>query len=538
LRRWVTDRSAQLGSGIRRAVRLVRLMAVADGRDYIRFLYSRLTALRARHFRQILQTAVAEGRLPKGIAILSDNGVDLQEPALAVQAGETFEIDFVQMPRLAALIDILHNALGFDVVANMLAPLLQRPPAATATEVARALHAALNAWLSERLESPNHILQAQRMRAFLADRGRVTPEAVNDEVILLFWAAMTEAAEEERIEGFRLYRSTAAALLRYRQALRDATTARHLEDSMGHGLEGPEAEAAIDKIEAGAEPWQSPMRALTFPPANQVKWLTGREQHRLFNYLGGPADEDEDEDSDKTNGPWKGGLAGDERFELAFWLTLLRADVFGAAQASIVARLRKRMAGETALAQAMEPIDDTAYATAAAAYAELRQQLHLECLAALAALMEAGTAEAVILLDHLAGADAVKSVLGGMLAHTALSGGAASDTEAVRKRIGPALRSAITDPGAVPEGAGRKIVLEAVAAARKVSRAGFRREDRADAAMLSALQSGASAVIELLRELDRLTATFAANAAPGELPADRARFLAIFQRIYLTASDN
>src|SRR6266576_352968 len=51
LRRWVTDRSASLGTGIRRAVRLARLIAVVDGRDYVRFLYARLTALRARHFR-------------------------------------------------------------------------------------------------------------------------------------------------------------------------------------------------------------------------------------------------------------------------------------------------------------------------------------------------------------------------------------------------------------------------------------------------------------------------------------------------------
>jgi hypothetical protein len=34
LRRWVSDRSASLGTGIRRGVRLVRVMAIADGRDY------------------------------------------------------------------------------------------------------------------------------------------------------------------------------------------------------------------------------------------------------------------------------------------------------------------------------------------------------------------------------------------------------------------------------------------------------------------------------------------------------------------------
>ena len=83
LRRWVTDRSAPLGTGIRRVVRLARLVAIADGRDYIRFLYARLTALRARHFRHALQQAVAEGRLLASVAILSDSGVHLREAALA-----------------------------------------------------------------------------------------------------------------------------------------------------------------------------------------------------------------------------------------------------------------------------------------------------------------------------------------------------------------------------------------------------------------------------------------------------------------------
>src|ERR1700753_4386188 len=71
LRKWVTDRSASLGTGIRRAVRLARLMAVADGRpDYIRFLYERVGRPRARLFRQVLERAVAEGRLPNSVATL------------------------------------------------------------------------------------------------------------------------------------------------------------------------------------------------------------------------------------------------------------------------------------------------------------------------------------------------------------------------------------------------------------------------------------------------------------------------------------
>ncbi len=526
LRRWVTDRSAPLGSGIRRAVRLARLMGVADGRDYIRFLYARVAALRARHFRQGLEAAAAERRLPKSVAVLFDNGVQLLEPALAAPDDTgAFEIDYAQMPRLAALLDILHNTLGFTVVADMLAPLLQSPPRQSANEVARALHAALNAWLGERLESPNHILQAQRIRAFLASRGRVAPETIDDDGILLFWTTTMEAPEEEQVDGFRLYRSAAAAMLRYREALRDAAAARQLEQSIGEGLEN--TDIAIDAVEASAESWQSPLRAMMSPPAREVKWLTRKEQHWLFNYLGGAAEEEPEEIGDE-NVPWNAGLAGDARFDLAFRRTLLRADVFGAAQASIVARLRKRVAGEAAIVQAMEPVDDASYTTAAAGYAELGSQLRLECLAALVSLMEAGAAEAVILLDHLGGHDAVASIIGAT---------AAGDGKAVRKLVAPALRTAIANPQVLPQGAGQSVLVEAVAAAKKVNRAGFRREDRAHEGMRIALQASAPAVVEVARELARLTAALAAG--PGEdIATDRAHFDRIFRLIYLATKDN
>ena len=69
-----------------------------------------------------------------------------------------------------------------------------------------------------------------------------------------------------------------------------------------------------------------------------------------------------------------------------------------------------------AIAQAMAQVDDAAYTTSAAAFADLRQQLRLESLAALAVLMEAGAAEAVILLDCLGGQEAVRSVVGSVAA--------------------------------------------------------------------------------------------------------------------------
>ena len=558
LRQWVTDRSASLGTGIRRAVRLARLMAVADGRvDYIRFLYERVSSLRARLFRQIIERAAKEGRLPGAFATLTANGVHLREAALAPQgaAQDVFEIDFAQMPRLAALLDFLHNALGFTVVADLMAPLLPKmgAPKSTADEVARALQAALNAWLSERLESSNHILQAQQIRGFIGSRGRLAPETVDDEAILLFWIKAAEAGEAERIEGFRLYRTVAAAMLRYRHALRDAMSARYLEEALGRGLEPANDDFAGARVDSQGEPWRSPLRALAVPPASRVKWLTAKEQHVLRNYLGGPADDADANDdtpdptAESEDDAWKGGLAGEDRFDLAHWLTLLRADVFGTVQASIVGRLRKRADPEAAIVQAMETLAGENYTSSASAYADLRAQLHLESLAALALLMEAGAAESVILLRWLGGDAAVSAIVGSGPRRPALvddddddgeeDDDAEHDADDLMAQIAPRLTAAIADANTVAEGDGRALLLDAMAARRKVNRAGFRREDRADPAMATALRFGAAAVFEVIRELDRLAITLSAKAPGADFAGDTARFAEAFRHIYLGGGD-
>ena len=553
LQKWVTDRSASLGTGIRRAVRLARLMAVADGRaDYIRFLYERVGTLRARLFRQVLERTAAEGRLPKSIATLTENGVQLREAALTPQGTpqDAFEIDFVQMPRLAALLDIMHNALGFTVVADLLAPLLPKAgaPKSSADEVARAVQAALNAWLSDRLESNNHILQAQQIRGFIVARGRLAAETVDDETILLFWIKAAEASETERIEGFRLYRTVAAAMLRYRQALRDAMAERYLEEALGRGLEPANDSFLNEQVDSSGEPWRSPLRLLYKSPADRVKWLTAKEQHVLLNYLGGPSDDGGDADDeppeDAGDAAWRDGLAGEGPFNLSHWLTLLRADVFGTVQASIVGRLRKRADAATAIAQAVENLEAAAYTATASTYADLRAQLHLECLATLALLMEAGAAEAVILLRALGGDAVVAEIVGPARRRPVLAGDDDDDAEEeendtddaagnLLKAIAPQFKAAIADPTIVSEGAGRALLIEAIAARRKVSRAGFRREDRADPDMAMGLRSGATAVFGVIKELDRLVSALSIKAGGADPAADTDRFMAAFRTIYL-----
>jgi hypothetical protein len=423
-------------------------------------------------------------------------------------------------------------------------------PKSSADEVARALQAALNAWLSDRLASNNHILQAQQIRGFIAGRGRLAAETVDDETILSFWVKAAEAGETERIEGFRLYRTVAAAMLRYRQALHDAMAERYLEEALGRGLEPANDSFINEQVDSSGEPWRSPLRLLYRPPASRVKWLTAREQQVLLNYLGGPTDDASDVDheraspaDDADDGVWRDGLAGEGPFSLSHWLTLLRADVFGTVQASIVGRLRKRTDAETAIAQAVETLDEPAYAATASTYADLRAQLHLECLAALALLMEAGAAEAVILLRELGGAAAVAEIVGPAGRRPAI---ASDDDDAVEEEadaasaagnliqaIAAQLKAAIADPTIVAEGAGRALLIEAVTARRKVSRAGFRREDRADPEMATGLRSGATAVFGVIKELDRLLSTLSAKAGGADLAGDTARFLATFRAIYL-----
>jgi hypothetical protein len=143
--------------------------------------------------------------------------------------------------------------------------------------------------------------------------------------------------------------------------------------------------------------------------------------------------------------------------------------------------------------------------------------------------MEAGTAEAVILLDHFAGRAAVTAVLG------ALTGSAGSETDgivaAARAQIASALRRAIADPDQLP-GETASVLRDAQAAARRVSRVGFRREDRAEATMIEGLAGGAPAAAAVMGELDRLAAALSAEGFSPDLPDDRTRFVTVLRRIY------
>ena len=548
VQRWVTDRGRELGGGIRRVVRLARLMGAAEG-SYLQFLHVRLPTLRTRHFKVALQAAVAAGRVPRAVATLTTAGVRLHEAKLTPPGAIGFDIDFAQMPRLAALLDALHNALGFATVEDLLKPILARgAPAVHADEVARALHARLNAWLSERLESPHYIRQAQRMRAFLAGRGAVEPDAVDDEAILDFWISTAATPGDSETEGLRLYRSSARAMLRYRRALRDAQAYRQIGAPLNlddHLHRQPEGDSGTVTVEA----WQSPLRALAARPANAVKWLTKRERLWLLNYLGGPhpdREEPEEEAPETPEAPEEPaadtGLADAEPFDPRFVRTLLRVDVFGPVQSILVAGLRRQVPPAAAIGQALSHAGDTAYEACATSYGEVGEQLRVECLAALVTLMEAGAPESLHLVSHLGGRESLSELLGDDPRGPSAAADDEEDSEEheedekAPRGIGAYVAALQRAAAAGAQGASASplqvLLGQAHAALRKVGRVGFRRSDRGEGAVVAALAAGAAPVVEVLRELDRLLPVLPQAGPRDALIADRQRFEAAFQRIY------
>ena len=194
VRRWVTDRSASLGTGIRRVVRLARIMAIAArARLRLASLHQADHVARVAAVSEVLERAFAEGRIPKTIEDASDTGVHLREAAVTGQVaalGRDFRARFRAMPRLAALLDFLHNALWIQhrCRPHRSCPAARRPRRGGERSLARTAHR------SECLAEPaarkrqSHAA-GKRIRAFVTTRGRLVPETIDDESIFLFWTA-------------------------------------------------------------------------------------------------------------------------------------------------------------------------------------------------------------------------------------------------------------------------------------------------------------------------------------------------------------
>jgi hypothetical protein len=406
----------------------------------------------------------------------------------------------------------------------------------------------LNAWLKPRLESAHRRNQAKAIHAFLASQGAFAPDKISDEVILSFWRDRIdrELGGPEDDSGFRLYRSAAKLVLRYRRALADAMTAL-AADRGNAALAERIAESAAETV----SPWRNPVAELASPPASRIKWLNERETVHLANYLGKPdlpsgtqaavaPEEDDACELDESSQQLKGALMEGEPFDLRFLRTLLRADVFGNAQARLVGRLRLRSAPGEAIGAALQDVDRDAYSNTANGYSAIHALIRREMLAALYILGRKGEAMAALLLEPLTGQRT--SIFAAMTRQSEASGGTGEgeeqgedDVQALRA-AGTALERLFEDANhAAPDL--QDLAQQARKARQQIHRKGFRTEDEADAATIEAMRHSLPALIQLANELERLTQklqTFGLEKAAAE---DLQIFSHIFQRAYQRGQD-
>ena len=574
VRRTIIDRSDDLRKLIDQAVRLIRLAALASIADYTQFLYLDVPVLRARLFKSAVETARRQGRLANSLVDVGTEGIRLREATMALHAhvvDRGYELGYGQMVRPAIMLDVLHNTLGYHVVAEVAAGAMVRGPTkVTARDIANDLRSRFNAWLAPRLESAHRRHQAKVLHAFLAARDALLPERIDDEAVLAFWEARAQSWHDQlrlagneamasatveraaRDEGFRVFRSAVTAVLRYRQALVDAADAHALENAGQTQDMRPDLSLDYDgdSIQpVSAPPWISPLSVLERQPASRIKWLNNKEFSWLANFLGGngTADRDlPDEVEEAAEMTGKGGLMDGRRYDRGFLRTLLRVDAFGPVQSVLIAGLKRRQAVSDAVAQALLAMEHVSFADAEHRYVAIREQLDTEALAALNVLASSGDLAAVLLIEFLAGTEALSEVKSLALEidlrvlpfrprrqneYSAADGCADRSTEAPElARIGLVLQKLFQE--SLPSKALADLVGRSKAARRQVARSGFKPSDTASVETVAALVHSIPAVIDLMRELDQLLGRLGTHVDSDELAKDRRRFADVIRLIY------
>lgn len=557
IRRCVIDRSGDLWPNLRAAVRLVRAASLAEPRGYVHFMYGSVRALSGPRFRAGFHAARDRRRVPATGLEIGPQAVRLLETEMLARTGagiDGFEITYAQMPRLVALLDVLHNTLGYDKVAELLEPVTTAGrPALAADDIAKVLRSAFHGWLAPRLDSPRHRQQAKLIFAFLRttagpepglgtpagagpDRSVVpAPEHVTDQSIVEFWKLRAKhwhgrgksesTRKSAQDEGFRAYRATAQAMLRYRWCLRDAAVmfeaiSKENFDRAVEGMRAPDVEPEISLLGRqslptdAAEAWLSPITQLTTPPADRIKWLNAKERDWLENYLGKAEPELEQEQASEPKEEHIGsGLDGGRRFDLCFARTLLRADVFGPVQGVLTARTRQLkdpqwMLTQDQIASAFAKVDAGSYAQTASRYREIEAQVRLEARAAVDILAHVDPGQFAILVKALAGLELGREFQETLDAHEAEHDNAKVISLQAVKAGQP--RSATAAILANDEAMANEKLAELLASAKKarasVHRAGFRKEDESNPEWAKAFAVSASGLAALLAELRRLCA--------------------------------
>lgn len=525
----IVDRNDRLAAVLRNAIRLGHLLRSIDGRNFWAPLHRAgpdggIERLTTASFRHLVQRAAQTGRLGPGNYSVTGEQVLFRGDRFASRGGGMdvpATLAFAAMPLLAAVLALIQETellpdcdRLFDELAS------STGPGRTAHEIGGELARLFDGWLTKHLMTAHLLRQGRMIRSFLLAAGRYHPSLIDDETMLRFWERHAGMDETNRGDDFRRYVTTVRKLMVYRDEIERELSAASLsapesiDPLLGFELAGLEA--------SEAEGWRSPLRELGRPPASDIKWLTGTERRRLAHFLGVAGDAGDDGASGNAV---EHGLAPG-RLDLAFWLTLLRADVFSAVQNRLIQAKRDGIDPALLLAADGEEAVD-AYRTQCQIYRDLHLHAVTSMLACLDVLARHDAAECAVLVPAVADEAAMtelRALLSAQCARTA-------DGEAPEPAEVAALVLAQLDPGAAASAPAVAALLARAAAARKgLRRKGF--EPERERELIASYVAAVEPLVELATQLGKLVAVLGRQSVAERYRADRERFERVFRSLY------
>ena len=552
----VVNRDLALSSAVHASVRLARLLYAIDGRAYWAPLYrgadaaAAISRLTTAVFRGAIADADRNRAAHAALPRLSSTGVIFSEPELRTRSGDGVvrqgTLAYSEMPACAALLLTLHETLGIDTVARILEPVLTTGrPHRAAFEIGNELSRAFDKWLTDNLVATHQMRKARAIRAQLQTANIRDPAQIDDEVVLGFWEQQARR-KEDRVEGFRLFTTSARLLLRYREEMQRQQAAQNVA--------GPyDIDAlAMDRLatdtgfgEHCVDDRQSPLADLQQPPASNIKWLTRSEIQLLSNYLGSGREADHEPaqtDRQRTAASRGAGLAHGQRYDLRLWRTLLRADVFGAIQARLVQQLRDGAGASQTIAAMVAGIPTQNYRDTGETYRAIQKQVQLAQLAALDVLVKAGSPMAATLMIDIGDEHAKREFRALVQTETAATNEDENENDSAVpfedgraiERIARAVAAMSTiDPQDGP--ALWALLDQARKARRSIRRSGF--GDGDGDPDLDGFLSAAEPLVRLAAELDRLLTVLDKYLPTAPFDLDRKRFGQVFEALYGDTSE-
>lgn len=391
-------------------------------------------------------------------------------------ADGSFAITYSRMPFLSAMVEFLVTVLGYGELDDLWQTMLSRgPTAASVSDAANQLSRLLYGYLKGHLTTAQNHRKFACLVTFLRDLGDgdFGLTAIEDPVVLDFWLTRSGKDSSDNLD-FRTFASVFRAFVRLRQVLEDVHDFRALGNARPIGPDREAGEVDPDSIRSiveNIEEAENPLEALRDPPANAIKFLNKTESAELDM------------------------LVACGKTSLTLPLSLMRCEVFGAAQARISQAQRRKVAPE-ALGALIEDCVQDDYLERQSCLEKLAEHVDRVLLASLDVLAVARRSEAVTLVAALRPDIDLRP-----LARFLIAG---DDEGKIVQLDGIAFREGLIAAMACPQTVGpalASLMGEASKAFKSFSRRGFGEEETAQPGATEGFASGVEPLIEIRRQL-------------------------------------